>query len=90
MKNWQDYKNHVKSMDSFSGRDISDMEEQAAIISTIIETRNEQGLSQRDLAALCEIPQSSIARIESFQTTPNLATLLKIFRILGLKFTVSR
>ena len=90
MKNWSDYKEHVKGIDSDSSRDIADMEEQAKIISAVIKQRKELGLSQRDLAAICGIPQSSVARIESFQTTPNLATLLKILRPLGLKLTISK
>ncbi len=90
MKNWNDYKKHVKDIDSITAKDIADIEEQAAIISAIIKARNEHGLSQRDLAAICNIPQSSVARIESFQTTPNLATLFKILKPLGLKLTVTR
>lgn len=54
----------------------------------MIEQRNALGLSQRDLADMCGIPQSSVARIESMTTTPNLATLLKIMRPLGLTLTV--
>lgn len=90
MKNWNDYKEYVKTTDPVTGKDLADMEEQAKIISAIIEQRNALGLSQRDLAALCDIPQSSVARIESFKTTPNLATLLKILKPLGLKLTVSK
>ena len=88
MKTWNDYKEHVKKIDSASGRDLTEIEEQAKIISAVIEQRNSLGLSQRDLAEICGIPQSSVARIESFQTTPNLATLLKILRALGLKLAV--
>lgn len=90
MKNWNDYKEYVKDKDPERSKDLSDMEEQADIISAMIKQRNELGLSQRNLAALCGIPQSSVARIEAFQTTPNLATLLKLFRPLGLKLTVSK
>ena len=90
MKNWNDYKEHVNAIDTNSSRDIVDMEEQAKIISAVIKQRKELGLSQRDLAAICGIPQSSVARIESFQSTPNLATLLKIMRPLGLKLTISK
>ena len=90
MKTWNDYKEHVKHTDPARGRDIADMEEQAAIISAIIEQRNALGLSQRDLASICNIPQASVARIESFQTTPNLSTLLKLLRPLGLKLTISK
>lgn len=88
MKTWNNYKEYVKKIDSSSRRDLMEIEEQAKIISAVIEQRNALGLSQRDLAELCGIPQSSVARIESFQTTPNLATLLKICRALGLKLAV--
>ena len=90
MKTWNDYKEHVKTLSPDSDRDLADIEEQANIISAVIKQRNALGLSQRDLASICGIPQSSIARIESFQTTPNLATLLKLLRPLGLKLTVSK
>ena len=90
MKNWNDYKEHVKNIDSDRGRDLSDMEEQARIIGAIIKQRNELGLSQRELASICGLPQSSVARTESLQTTPNLATLLKILRPLGLKLTITK
>ena len=90
MKTWNDYKEHVKKIDPTSSRDLSEVEEQAKIISAVIEQRNALGLSQRDLANICGIPQSSVARIESFQTTPNLATLLKILRALGLKLAVGK
>lgn len=90
MKTWNDYKEHVRRIDPQSERDLADIEAQASIISAIIKQRNELGLSQRELASLCDIPQSSVARIESFQTTPNLATLLKLFRVLGLKLSVTK
>ena len=89
MKTWENYKEYIKSSDPQSGQDIADMEEQAKIISALVTQRKALGLSQRDLAALCGIPQSSVARIESFQTTPNLATFIKILRSLGMKITVS-
>lgn len=90
MKNWNDYKAYVRRIDENSGRDLADIQEQAKIISAVIEQRNALGLSQRELADICGIPQSSVARIESFQTTPNLTTLLKILRALGLRLMVSK
>lgn len=90
MKTWDNYKEYVKTMNNDSSRDIADIEAQAAIISEMIKQRNALGLSQRDLASICGVPQSSVARIESFQTTPNLATLLKLLRPLGLKLTISK
>lgn len=88
MKTWDDYKNLVKSVDSTSRKEIETMEETAAIISAIIRQRNELGLSQRELATLCEMPQSSIARIETMKTMPSLDTLVKVVHNLGLKLSV--
>jgi DNA-binding XRE family transcriptional regulator len=68
---------------------LEEAEAEASIISAIISRRAELGLSQRDLADLCDIPQSSVARIESSKTTPRLDTLLKLFRQLGLTFNIS-
>ena len=88
MKTWNDYKVHIKSISVKTQRDMDEIEEQAAIISAVIQQRHALGVSQRELANLCGIPQSSVARIESLKTTPNLDTLLKIMRPLGLKLTV--
>lgn len=90
MKTWNDYKNHVKNNDSEIGKDIEDIENISAIVSAMIAKRNALGLSQRELAAMCDIPQSSVARIESFKTTPNLATLIKILRNLGLTLKIAQ
>ena len=90
MKTWNDYKNHVKNNDSEIGKDLEDIENISAIVSAMIAKRNALGLSQRELAAMCDIPQSSVARIESFKTTPNLATLIKILRNLGLTLKIAQ
>ena len=89
MKTWNEYKTYAKNTNAETNKDICEMEQQAAIVSAIIKQRKDLGISQRELAALCNIPQSSVARIESFQTTPNLSTLLKLLRPLGLELTVT-
>ena len=88
MKTWNDYKNYVKSIDPEEKNDIEEIETIAEIIGAVIEQRKSMGLSQRELAEQCGMPQSSVARIESFKTTPNVETLLRIMP-LGLKLTVS-
>lgn len=87
--NWNEYKEQVKGSDPIGRQMLEEAEAEAAIISAMIKQRAELGLSQRDLAALCEIPQSSVARIESSKTTPRLDTLLKILNQLGLTLTVT-
>lgn len=89
MKTWNDYKNYVKSIDPEEKKDIEEIETIAEIIGAVIEQRKSMGLSQRELAEQCGMPQSSVARIESFKTTPNVETLLRIMQPLGLKLTVS-
>ena len=89
MKTWEDYKVHVKAIDPESKKDFEEAENLASIVGAMIKQRNALGISQRELAAICGIPQSSVARIESFKTTPNLDTLLKILQPLGLTLTVS-
>ena len=89
MRTWNDYKNHVKAVDPVAKADLENIEELTSIVSSLIAKRTELGISQRDLAAECGLPQSSIARIESFKTTPKLDTLLKMMRPLGLKLQVA-
>ncbi|MBQ9016140.1 MAG: helix-turn-helix transcriptional regulator [Firmicutes bacterium] len=90
MRTWNDYKDYVKSIDPESKKDMEEIEELASIVGAVIKQRNQLGITQRELAALCGIPQSSVARIESFKTTPNIDTLIKIMRPLGLKLTVAQ
>ena len=85
MKTWQDYKNHVKSIDENNRILMEEIDELTSIVSAMIDKRTALGITQRELAQLCGLPQSSIARIESGRTTPKLDTLLKIIHPLGLK-----
>ena len=89
MRTWNDYKEHVRTVDPEISKDMEVVEALSQIVKAMVEQRNALGLSQRELAALCGIPQSSVARIESFKTVPNLDTLLKIFQQLGLKLSVT-
>ena len=87
--NWNEYKEMVKETDPVGKEILEESEAEAAIISAMILQRSSLGLSQRDLAALCDIPQSSVARIESNKTVPRLDTLLKILGQLGLTLQVT-
>ena len=89
MRTWNEYKEHVKAVDPELKNDMEEIETLSSIVGAMIEKRNSLGLSQRELAAMCGVPQSSVARIESYKTTPNLDTLLRLFRPLGLSLTVS-
>ncbi len=89
VRTWDDYKAYVKDSDSIMKQDIEEAEQMASIVSAVIERRNKLGISQRELASMCGLPQSSVARIETCKTTPNLSTLLKMLQPLGLTLCVS-
>ena len=82
--NWNEYKDYVKQTDPIGKEILEEAEAETAIISAMIKQRSVLGMSQRELARLCDIPQSSVARIESSKITPRLDTILKIYRQLGL------
>ncbi|MBE6424325.1 helix-turn-helix domain-containing protein [Succinivibrio dextrinosolvens] len=89
MDDWIKYKNRIKTTKPELAKDLEEVEELSTIVGAMIKQRHEMGFSQRELAELCAIPQSSIARIEAGITSPNLSTLLKIFNKLGLKLSVT-
>ena len=68
---------------------MEQIEELTAIVAAMIRKRTEMGISQRKLAEICSVPQSSVARIEAMKTTPKLDTLLKLMQPLGLKLKVA-
>ena len=49
----------------------------------MVEAREAQGVSQRDLSKLSGVKQPAIARMESMKSTPQIDTLLKVLVPLG-------
>ena len=89
MRTWEDYKNHVKAVSKEERRNMEEIEEVSTIVSSMIRRRQELGISQRALAKRCGIPQSSVVRTETLQTTPKLDTLVKLMQALDLKLQVA-
>ena len=89
MRTWEDYKKDVKQANKASRQDIEIVEALASIITAIINRRNELGYTQRELAIICDLPQSSVARIEACVVKPNIETLLRIMKPLGLTLSVT-
>ncbi len=88
MRTWEDYKKEAKGVSNLAKQDIEEMEVLAAIVTEIINKRNELGYTQRELAVICGLPQSSVARIEACVVKPNVETLIKIMKPLGLTLSV--
>ena len=89
MRTWEDYKKDAMATNSNIKKDIEEMEILASIVSAIIEKRKKLGITQRELAKICGLPHSSVARIESCSVKPNVETLIKIMLPLGLTLSVS-
>lgn len=85
---WKEVEKKLKT-DNLSKVIFDESENYIKLIAPIIKKRDELGLSQRELAEICELPQSTIARIETMATTANIRSLIKITKALGLKITIS-
>ena len=88
MRTWEDYKKYAKGLNPIVKKNIEEMEILAEIVSKIIERRQEIGMTQRELATVCGLPHSSVARIEACTVKPNVETLIKIMIPLGLTLKV--
>lgn len=67
----------------FSPADRAKIDFEVALIGKLIEAREEQGLSQKQLADLAGLKQPAIARLESMKATPQIDTLIKVLQPLG-------
>lgn len=65
-----------------------DLEEEYALINTLIEARTRAHLSQAQLAERMNTTQTAIARIESGNTMPSTRTLRKIAKATGHKLKI--
>ena len=52
MRTWNDYKEHVRTVDPEISKDMEEVEALSQIVKAMVEQRNALGLSQRELAAL--------------------------------------
>lgn len=67
----------------FTSDEIAESDLQAALITAVVQARNEQGLSQRELEKLSGVSQPVIARIEKGNTNPQVDTLIKVLAAMG-------
>lgn len=60
------------------------------LIYMLVKERKAQKITQVEISNRTGIPQSTISRIESFQTVPSLPVLIPIATVLGLRFVLTR
>lgn len=71
---WKELKNDL----SKNQKDISAIELEKDLIRTMVDIREEKGLTQSQLAEICNVKQPVIARLEYSVHSPQIDSLLKI------------
>lgn len=71
-----------------SAAEKAEIEFETELIGKLIAAREEQGLSQRDLAEMTGVRQPAIARLESMRSTPQISTLFKLLSPLGYTLSI--
>lgn len=67
----------------FTAEEIAESDMRAMLITALVQARQEQGTSQRQLEELSGVEQPQIARMERGDANPQLDTLLKVLAPLG-------
>ena len=83
MKEVNTLSEYLADEERVSREDLEAINLEASLISKMIEAREKQGISQRDLARISGVNQPAIARMESLRSTPQIDTLLKVLVPLG-------
>jgi DNA-binding XRE family transcriptional regulator len=82
-ESWEEVKKEL-----FSPEEIIEIDANATLMEQLIEARQAQGISQKRLEELSGVSQPVIARMEKGITSPQLSTLLKVLRPLGLTLKI--
>lgn len=85
MSNWNDVKKNITSL---SEEDWDEVDLKVKIVGEILEARKKAGITQTELENLTGIKQTFIARFENNHMDPQLTTVLKLLRPLGLTLDV--
>ena len=84
MSNW----NNVRKELNITPEEENVIELEKDLLRTMVTLREEQGLSQADLAIKCNVKQPVIARMEKAVHSPQIDSLLKILVPLGYKLQI--
>lgn len=82
-KTWQDARKELFSPEEIAASDL-----RVALISELIQARQEHGITQKQLEELSGVKQPVIARMESGSSTPSISTILKLLTPLGKKLAI--
>lgn len=83
-ESWEDVKKEL-----FTPDEINEINASASLMGELIEARHKNGISQKRLEELSGVSQPVIARMEKGITSPQISTLLKVLRPLGLTVKIT-
>ena len=78
-----------KLKDTEFKKEWDELEPEFQLIKAMLQGREEQNLSQRQLADRTGVTQSDISKIESGEANPTLETLKKLAKGLGMNLSIS-
>ena len=84
MSDWKEFREEL----SITPEEENVIELEKDLLRTMVAIREEQGLSQADLAAKCNVKQPVIARMEKAVHSPQIDSLLKVLVLLGYKLQI--
>ena len=87
LRKWKQVRNELLS-DSETAKEYEELRPQYEVISQIIKVRDEQGITQQELAERTGIRQSNISRFEGGNYNPSLAFLSRIAKGLGMELHI--
>lgn len=84
MTTWKEYRKEL----NISAEEESIIELEKELLRTLVQIREEQGLSQAELAKKCNVKQPVIARMEKAVHSPQVDSLLRLLVPLGYKLQI--
>ena len=82
---WDALKTQISSV---TQDDIDEIDLKIKIIGRILDARKDAGITQAELGELSGVKQTFIARLENNKTDPQLTTVLKVLRPLGMTLDI--
>ena len=82
--NWKDFRDTL----NLSPEEEEMINLEKSLITAVVNAREERGLSQKQLSALCGMKQPVIARLESAAHSPQINIIIKILKPLGYTLAV--
>ena len=84
MSNWKEFRKEL----NITPEEEKIIELEKDLLRTMVTIREEQGLSQSELADKCNVKQPVIARMEKAVHSPQIDSLLKVLVPLGYKLAI--